>query len=388
LISNDVPQGTSANSISLNFGHPDPRTLLTEELHSAMLHVINSPDAYTALQYGKEQGTLSLIEYLVGKLQREQGLSVQTANLMVIAGSTGGVDMLARLYAQPGGVVLVEAPTYVDALHVFRDHHIELCSIPMDDDGLIPSELEKQVVQLHSKGIFPSMLYTIPNFHNPTGITLPEARRIEIIRIAQRYGLLIVEDDVYRDLSFEGKLPASFYALANGKQVFSIGSFSKTLAPGLRLGWLVGSEESIEYCMNSGVAQMGGGANPFVATMVAEYCRSGALEKHILQLQSLYQLRCSIALEALSTFMPSDVKWTKPMGGFFIWVSLPKNVFVQDVKRLAQQEYVLISAGEGFFVDPRDGEHNLRLAYSRARPEEIEAGIRILAQVIENARVE
>ena len=376
MISNDLPQGMSANTISLKFGHPDPKTLLTEELHNAMLQVINSPDAYTALQYGKEQGTKSLIDYLVEKMQREQGLSLQPANLMVIAGSTGGVDMLARLYARPGGVVLVEAPTYVDALHVFRDHHIELCSIPMDENGLIPSELEKQVVQLHSNGVFPSMLYTIPNFHNPTGSTLPEARRIEIIRIAQHYGLLIVEDDVYRDLSFEGAVTASFYALAHGKQVFSIGSFSKTLAPGLRLGWLVGSEETIQNCVNCGVAQMGGGANPFVARIVAEYCQTGALEKHIYHLQSLYKMRCDITLAALSQYIPSDTKWTYPKGGFFIWLSLPENVFVQDVKRLAEQEGVLVSAGEGFFVNPGDGEHNLRLAFSCARPEDIEAGIR------------
>jgi 2-aminoadipate transaminase len=378
----------SANTISLSFGHPDPKTLLTAELHHAMLQVVNSPDAYSALQYGAEQGTRSMIDYLVGKLQREQGLSLQPANLMVIAGSTSGVDMLARLYARPGGVVLVEAPTYVDAIHVFRDHSIELRSVPMDENGLIPSELEKQVVQLHSNGVFPSMLYTIPNFHNPTGSTLPEARRIEIIRIAQDYGLLIVEDDVYRDLSFEGESPASFYALANGKQVFSIGSFSKTLAPGLRLGWLVGSEESIQYCVNCGVTQMGGGANPFVAHMVAEYCRSGALEKHIHHLQSLYKTRCDLALAALSQYLPSDTKWTCPRGGFFIWLSLPENVFAQDVKRLALQERVLVSAGEGFFVNPGDGEHNLRLAYSCAEQEDIEAGIRILAQVIERARVE
>ena len=386
--SNNLAQGMSANTISLNFGHPDPKTLLTAELHSAMLQVINSPDAYSALQYGAERGTGSLIDYLVGKLQREQGLSVIPGNLMVIAGSTSGVDMLARLYARPGGVVLVEAPSYVDAIHVFRDHHIELCSIPMDEDGLIPSELEKQVEQLHSSGVFPSMLYTIPNFHNPTGSTLPEARRIEIIRIAQRYGMLIVEDDVYRDLAFEGELPASFYALAHGKQVFSIGSFSKTLAPGLRLGWLVGSEESIQNCVNCGVAQMGGGANPFVAHMVAEYCRSGALEKHIRQLQSLYKTRCEVALAALNQYMPSDTKWTYPRGGFFIWLSLPEDVFAQEVKRFALQEGVLLSAGDGFFVHPGDGEHNLRLAYSCAKPEDIEAGIRILAQVIEKARVE
>jgi 2-aminoadipate transaminase len=376
------------NTISLSLGHPDPKTLLTAELHSAMLEVINSPHAYAALQYGAEQGTRGLIDYLVEKLQREQNISIQAANLMIVAGSTGGVDMLARLYARPGGAVLVEAPTYVDSIHVFRDHQIELRSIPMDEDGLIPSELEKQLAQLLSNGVFPSMLYTIPNFHNPTGRTLPEARRMEIIRIAQSYGLLIVEDDVYRDLVFEGEVPASFYALAHGKQVFSIGSFSKTLAPGLRLGWLVGSEESIQYCVNSGVTQMGGGANPFVAHMVAEYCRSGAFEKHILRLQSLYKTRCDVALAALSQYMPADTKWTCPTGGFFIWLSLPENVFAQDVKRLALQEDVLVSAGEGFFVDPRDGEHNLRLAYSCAKPEDIEAGIGILAQVIEKARVE
>ncbi len=388
MISNDLPQGMSQNAIPLKLGHPDPETLLTPELRNAMLHVINSPDAYTTLQYGTEQGTRSLIDYLVGKIQREQGISLQPANLMVIAGSTHGVDMLARLYTRPGGAVLVEAPTYVDAIHVLLDHHVELCSIPMDEHGLIPSELEKQLVRLHSSGTFPSMLYTIPNFHNPTGSTLSEARRFEIIRIAQHYGLLIVEDDVYRDLSFKSAAPASFYALANGQQVFSIGSFSKTLAPGLRLGWLVGSEESIQYCVNCGTTQMGGGANPFVAHMVAEYCRSGSLEKHISHLQSLYKIRRDVALEALEQYMPSDVNWTHPNGGFFIWLSLPVNVFAQEVKRLALQEGVLVSAGEGFFVNPGDGEHNLRLAYSCAKPEDIEAGIRILAQVIEKSRVE
>jgi len=387
MISNDLPQGMLQDTIPLMFGHPDPETLLTPELRKTMLQVINSPDAHTTLQYGTEQGPQGLINFLVGKINREQGISLQPGNLMVIAGSTHGVDMLARLYAKPGGVVLVEAPTYVDAIQVFRDHQVELCSIQMDENGLIPSELERQIVQMHSSGVFPSMLYTIPNFHNPTGSTLPEARRIEIIRIAQHYGLLIVEDDVYRDLAFEGELPASFYALANGQQVFSIGSFSKTLAPGLRLGWLVGSEESIQYCVNCGTTQMGGGASPFVAHMVAEYCRSGSLEKHILQLRSLYKMRCDVALAALSQYMPSDVKWTYPMGGFFIWLSLPENVFAQVVKRLALREGVLVSAGEGFFVNPGDGEHNLRLAYSCAKPDEIEAGIRILAQVVEKARV-
>src|SRR5438128_4144255 len=291
MTANDLPQGMAPNTISLLFGHPDPATLLTPELHNAMQHVISSPQSYTALQYGPEQGTQSLINFLVEKINREQGLAIQPANLMLVAGSTHAVDMLARLYAGRGGVMLVEAPTYVDALHIFRDHQIELCSIPMDEDGLIPSELEKQVARLHSSGKFPSMLYTVPNFHNPTGSTLSEVRRIEIIRLARQYDFLIMEDDVYRDLSFEGAAPASFYALANGKQVLSIGSFSKTLAPGLRLGWLLGSEDAIQRCINCGTMQMGGGANPFAAQIVAEYCRSGHWETHILRLRSLYKMR-------------------------------------------------------------------------------------------------
>lgn len=388
MTSNDLPQGTTENTISLLFGHPDPATLLTPELRNAMQHVISSPQSYTALQYGPEQGTRSLINFLVEKINREQGLAIQPANLMLVAGSTHAVDMLARLYAGRGGVMLVEAPTYVDAIHIFRDHQIELCSIPMDEHGLIASELEKQVARLHSIGKFPSMLYTIPNFHNPTGSTLSEARRIEIIRLARQYDFLIMEDDVYRDLSFEGAAPASFYALAHGKQVLSIGSFSKTLAPGLRLGWLLGSEDAIQRCINCGTMQMGGGANPFAAQIVAEYCRSGHWETHILRLRSLYKMRRDSALSALSRYMPSDVGWTHPAGGFFIWLSLPKNVFAQHVKRLALQKGVSLVAGEGFFVNPSDGQHNLRLAYSYTAPDEIDTGIRILAQVIETRMVE
>src|SRR6266567_7068160 len=296
MTTNDLPQGVVENTISLLFGHPDPATLLTPELRTAMHQVISSPQAYTALQYGPEQGTRGLIDFLVEKINREQGLSIQPGNLMVVAGSTHAVDMLARLYARPGGVMLVEAPSYVDALHIFRDQQIELYSIPMDEDGLIPSELEKQVVQLHANGTFPSFLYTIPNFHNPTGSTLPETRRSEIIKLAQHYGFLIIEDDVYRDLPFEGTVPPSFYALANGNNVLSIGSFSKTLAPGLRLGWLLGSEDAIQRCINCGTTLMGGGANPFTAHIVAEYCRSGSWEKHITQLRSLYKMRRDVAL--------------------------------------------------------------------------------------------
>ncbi len=383
---NDLPQGMAANTISLLLGHPDPETLLTPELREAIQSAMSHSQSFRALQYGPEQGTQALINFLVEKLNREQFLSLQASQLMLVAGSTHAVDMLARLYATPGGVVLVEAPSYVDSLHVFRDHHVELRSIPMDDDGLIVTELEKLLARLRAEGKSPSFLYTIPNFHNPTGITTSEGRRRQVVELARRDGFLIVEDDVYRDLAFEGQPPVSYYALAGGKQVFSIGSFSKTLAPGLRLGWLVGSEESIQRCVNCGQMQMGGGANPFSAAVVAEYCRQGHWDPHIARLRSLYQARCDVALSALRRYMPADVRWTQPIGGFFIWLTLPDNVFAGQVKQAAREAGVMVAAGAGFFVNPADGEHNLRLAFSFARPEDIDAAIKILAQVIEKSR--
>ena len=381
----DLPQGMEENAISLLFGHPDPTTLFTSELQQAIQRFIVSPQYTAGLQYGPEQGTRGLINFLVEKINREQGLSIDAGNLMVVAGSTHAVDMLSRLYVRRGGVMLVEAPTYADSLHIFRDHQIELYSIPMDEDGLIPGELERLVAGLHASGKTPDMLYTIPNFHNPTGRTLTEARRLQIIALARRYSFLIMEDDVYRDLSFEDAVPASFYALAKGEHVVSIGSFSKTLAPGLRLGWMLGSEEVIQNCINCGTTQMGGGANPFTANIVAEYCRSGDWERHIAHVQPLYKMRRDVVLSALNKYMPSDVRWTHPEGGFFIWLSLPGNVFARDVKRLALEEGVLVAAGDGFFVNPADGAHNLRLAFSCASQNDIDQGIRILAQVIDRA---
>ncbi len=384
--SSDHLQEAAPRPISLRLGLPDPTTLLPPQLRAAMHDMISSPQAAAALQYGAEQGTPGLISLLAQKINREQHLAVQSANLMVVAGATHAIDLLARLYAKPGGVLLVEAPTFSDALHIFRDHQLEVCSVSMDEAGLIPSELEHQLAKLQASGQSPAFLYTIPTFHNPTGRTAPEARRLEILNLARRSGFLILEDDVYRDLSFEGAVPPSYYALAQGKRVCSIGSFSKTLAPGLRLGWLLSSEEIIQRCVNCGTTQMGGGANPFAAHIVTEYCRSGAWETHIERLQSLYKERRSLALSALKRYMPAEVSWTHPAGGFFLWLRLPKNVFAQDVKRLALQQGVEVAAGEGYFVYPSEGAHHLRLAYSCAEPHELDTGIRILARVIERLR--
>lgn len=373
-----LPQGVLPNTITLVFGHPDPDTLPVDDLRAAADVVLQSAQARLALAYGPEQGNSTLIEYLVSKLNREEGLGLTRDNLMIVSGSTAAIDMIARLYARGGSVVLVEAPTYHDALRVFRDHGIELRSVPIDEDGPIIETLEAQLAALRREAKSPRLLYTIPDFQNPTGTTISVARREAILKLAREHGFLIVEDDVYRDLIFEGETPPSFYTLANGQGVLRIGSFSKILAPGLRVGWLIAEPEHIRRCVECGVMQMGGGASQFAANVVAEYCRAGRLESHIARLRQVYRYRRETMLQALERHMPAGVTWTRPRGGFFVWLTLPEGMNVNLLREAASAHGVFFVPGPGFFANG-GGERNLRLAFSFASPTEIEQGVIILA---------
>jgi 2-aminoadipate transaminase len=376
-----LPQGILPNMISLVFGHPDPSILPVGDLQVAADVVLQGPQARLALAYGPEQGTPALIEYLADKLNREEGLGLTHDNLMIVAGSTGAMDMIARLYVERDGVVLVEAPTYHDALRVLRDHGADLRGVPIDGEGIIVEAFEAQLAALRRAGRQPGLLYTIPNFQNPTGVTVTRTRREAILKLAREHDLLIVEDDVYRDLAFEGQVPPSFYALANGQGVMRIGSFSKILAPGLRVGWLVAAPEHVQHCVDCGVMQMGGGASPFAANVVAGYCKAGYLESHIAHLRQVYRYRCETMLKALESHMPAGVTWTHPRGGFFIWLTLPEGASVGSLREAARKQGVLFVPGTSFFPNG-DGERNLRLAFSFVSPDEIELGVAALAQTI------
>ncbi len=377
----ELPQGVLPGTISLVFGHPDPTTLPVDGLRAATDAVLRSPQARLALQYGSVQGTPALIDYLVGKLNREEGLGLACHNLMIVAGSVQAVDMIARLYAGHDGVVLVEAPTYHDALHVFGDHGVELCPVPIDEDGIVVEALAAQLALLQREGKPPRLLYTIPNFQNPSGVTLTTARREAVLELAREHGFLVVEDDVYRDLVFEGEVPPSFYALSGGQGVLRVGSLSKIVAPGLRLGWLFAAPEHIQRCMDCGTSQMGGGASPFTAHVVAEYCRAGHLERQIARLRQVYRHRRDVTLAALERQMPPGVTWTRPRGGFFIWLTLPEGMSAEPLRETTRERGVLFVPGTGFFAGG-GGQRNLRLAFSFVSPDEIERGVAILAQAI------
>ena len=370
------PPGT----VSLIYGLPDALTFPADDLRRAADHVLRErPEV--ALQYGPEQGYGPLIDCLREKLVHEEGLELRRPQLMLTGGSAQALSHLCTLFSKPGDIVLVEAPTYHETIQLFRDHGLLPLQILTDDDGLQVEALANRLQALARRGERARLLYTIPSFQNPSGITLAADRRQPILDLAERYDLLVVEDDVYRDLPYEGKVPPSLFELDGGRRVLRIGSFSKVLAPGVRMGWLMGPEGLIQRLIGSGLRCMGGGANPLVAHILAAYCQQGLLATHIQHLRQVYSERRDAMLTALATHMPRGVDWTQPSGGFFVWMSLPDPLRAADVAARARKAKLLVPAGDPFFAEAPTGQY-LRLAFSYVSPDRIERGIRLLAQVL------
>ncbi len=377
-----MPQGVVAGSIPLFAGHPSPDLLPIDGLQRIIRSAWDAPNVVRFLNYGDEQGDRQLIEFLVERLNRAEDLGICGDNLMIIGGSTWGVGMATQQLTAPGDAVLVDAPSYRDALHIFRDHRLEICAAPIDDEGIIIADLERCLRKLAADGVAPRFYYVVPNFQNPSGITMSRERRLAIIELSRQYDFVIVEDDVYSDLRFEGAAPPSFFDLARGENVLRLGAFSKTLAPGLRIGWLIASPDRIAGFVESGMLRMGGGANPFTAAVVADYCRSGAWEAHVQWLRGQYRRRRDIALQALEASMPSGVTWTQPRGGYFIWLRLPSSAPVDALEEQAQEQGVYFASGKGFYVNPADGAHHLRLSFSFVPLPDLRKGIEILGNLI------
>ena len=377
-----VPQGVVAGSIPLFAGHPSPELLPIGDLRRIIRSAWDGPNVARFLNYGDEQGNSRLIEFLVERLNRAEDLGVSRENLMILGGSTWGVGMVTQHLTAPGDAVLVDAPSYRDALHIFRDHRLKICAAPIDDEGIIAGDLERDLRKLAADEVAPRFYYVVPNFQNPSGITMSRERRLAVIELSRKYNFVIVEDDVYSDLRFEGVAPPSFFDLAGGEDVLRLGTFSKTLAPGLRIGWLIASPDRIAGFVESGMLRMGGGANPFTAAVVSDYCRIGAWEAHVHWLRRQYKRRRDLALKALEASMPSGVTWTRPRGGYFIWLRLPSSVHVDALEARAQEKGVYFASGKGFYVNPVEGIHHLRLSFSFVPLPDLKFGIEALGKLI------
>ena len=282
-------QGIVAGSIPLFAGHPAPELLPIAAVRDIAKRLTRDKSAVRLFNYGDEQGDPRLLEYLLAWLGQSESLAIGRENLMIIGGSTWGVEMIARQLTRPGDAILADAPSYRDALHIFRDAGLEIHAIPIDADGIGIDALRERLAALEAQGRRVRFYYVVPNFQNPAGISVSQTRREAVLELGARYGFAVVEDDVYRDLRFGKAAPASFWQLAGGRGVLRLGSFSKTLAPGLRVGWLLAEANMIERFVESGMLRMGGGANPFTAGIVAESLRKRAVAR-----------ACGLAARAIS----------------------------------------------------------------------------------------
>jgi 2-aminoadipate transaminase len=369
---------------SMSFGSPDPALFPANELAAATDRVLADPGRVAvALQYGSIQGQPELIALVAEKMEREEGIHLTPQNVVITNGSLAAIGLAARALIDEGDVVLVEAPTFMGTINVLRRAGGELINLPMGTEGMDVAATEELLESLRLRGIHPKILYTIPTFQNPSGLTIPQSARVALLELAHRYNLVIIEDDAYRELYYDaasGPLPTSLYALDHDGRVIRTSTFSKILSPGMRLGWAIAQPEVIQRML---LLKEEGGTSSFAQHVAAEYARDGALTRHIALLVDAYRTKRDAALGALDRYFPSGAQWTRPAGGFFVWVTLPATVDPQKLADLARQEGVDYVAGERCFAKPpaMPGTY-FRLSYSHLSPDAIEEAIKRLGRVI------
>ncbi len=333
----------------------------------------------TALQYCTAQGDTGLREKICDVMALEE-IRAHPDEIVVTVGSQQALDLMARIFIDPGDVILVEAPSYVGALGAFASYQAQVVHVAMDDDGLIPEALEEAIRRTAAAGRKAKFLYTVPNFHNPAGVTLAAGRRPRILDICQRAGLLVVEDNPYGLLGFDAD-PIRALRADDDEGIVYLGTFSKTFAAGVRVGWAVAptaireklilAAESAVLCHSS-----------FAQLTVREYLITQPWLEQIKTFRELYRERRDATLNALDRMMPPGCQWTRPGGGFYVWLRLPDGVNSKAMLPRAIASRVAYVPGTGFYADGSGGQY-ARLCYSLPRPDRIDEGIRRLASVLE-----
>ncbi len=367
----------SSDVITFSGGFPDPATFPAEVLADIAGRLITQ-DPGVALQYSATEGIASVRDYVSGRLASVEGSRPDAAELMITSGGIDCMELIAKSYLDAGDAVLVEAPTYLGAIMAFRGYEADVRGVPVDEDGLRTDVL----ADLLAAGLRPKILYTIPDFQNPTGLTMSAARRGELIALARRYGFLILEDVAYRDLYFENPPPRSLWSTAPDV-VLQAGTFSKIFCPGVRLGWAAGPAAIISRLV---VAKQNSDqcSGALGQRMLEEYGRGGHLERQLVASRALYARRAALMAQALTAHMPAGTTWTTPTGGFYIWVTAPDGVDTVALSAAARARKVAYVPGRPFYPDD-NGVAQIRLAYSRVADELIDEGIRRIGEVLTTA---
>ena len=371
--------------ITFSGGFPEPATFSTSVLADIAARLI-AEDPGVALQYSATEGLAGTREYLSGRLAVQEGRAPGAGELMITSGGIDCMELLAKSYVDPGDVVVVESPTYLGAIMAFRGYEADVRGVPIDDSGMRVDVL----AGLLADGLRPKIVYTIPDYQNPTGLSMNAERRQELVGLARRYGFLILEDVAYRELGFatspgaSAAPPPSLWSLAPDV-VLQAGTFSKIFSPGFRMGWASGPAEIISRLV---IAKQNSDqcAGALGQRMLEEYGRGGHLDRQVAAARMLYQRRASLTTDALAAHMPAGSTWTTPAGGFYVWLTCPDGVDTVALTAAARARKVAYVPGLPFYLEGAGaGTNQIRLAYSRVADDLINEGIRRIADVVKSS---
>jgi 2-aminoadipate transaminase len=359
--------------ISFAGGFPDPVTFPRERVAALLAEFVATGEA-AAFQYAPTRGLAGAQAAFADRIEALQGRRPADDELVITSGAIEALELVGKSFLDPGDLVVVEGPTYLGAIQSFRGFETTLDAVPLDDDGLQVDELERRL----ARGLRPKLLYTIPDHQNPAGVTLSAERRALLVELARKHGFLIVEDVAYRELGFAGQALPSLWTLAPDV-VVQAGTTSKTLFPGVRLGWavappdvaarLVSAKQTTDQC-----------AGAFGQRLFEEFQRRGWIDEQLVLSRELYERKCARLLAALEASMPDGARWTTPHGGFFSWLTLP-NVDTTELARRAVDQSVGVVPGSLFFPDGR-GADSVRLSFSLVDEAQIDEGIERLAALL------
>lgn len=361
--------------ISFSGGFPAPATFPTVELKEIMAKVMDTEAAF-ALQYGATEGD-NLLRTLLVERYKAQGIEMGLENLIITTASQQALDLIAKIFIDRDDYVFVGLPSYLGGLSAFNSYGAQMIGIPMDDEGEDPEFMENELKKLAKIGKKPKFIYLIPDFQNPAGVTMTEKRRKEILALAHKYDVLIIEDSPYRELRYEGKTQKTMYELDGTGHVIMLGTFSKIFCPGFRIGWVAGHPDVLDKLV---IAKQATDlcTPPFTQRIAARYIEKGLLDPKIEEIRKLYSTKQKGFLDALDKYMPEEFTWTKPEGGLFMMANAPEymdtNTLLMDCIKEQKVAYV---AGTSFFCDG-GGKNTLRLNFSYETLEKNEEGVKRL----------
>lgn len=364
--------------ISFAGGLPAPDSFPIEQLKEISCEVLDTEGAQ-ALQYGATEGDTRLREILVDRYKKE-GLELDINNLVITTASQQALDLIPKIFINPGDKIICGLPSYLGGLSAFSTYGAQMIGVKLDEKGMRSDLLEMELEKMKANGEKPKFIYIIPDFQNPAGITMPKSRRLEIIEIARKFDVLIVEDSPYRELRFEGEAQPTMYELDGTGHVILLGTMSKIFVPGFRIGWVVAHEAIIDKIVMAKQAT-DLCTSPYVQKIAAKYYEKGYFDENLKKIIDSYRIKRDAMLEAFRKYMPAGVSWTEPEGGLFLFLTLPEHMNSEDLFKIAIEQKVAFVLGNVFHCDG-SGKNTMRLNFSFMNKEQNDEGVKRLADAV------